>query len=137
MQFAHRGVVALLGGFDCLLGQVIAQDVFGVDRVHAHTALRLVVALPCAARQVVSGPGVEAGEIGEIVAQACHGLCGRAVAEFAEEPRVIHRAALHQLQQALHQGFVALIGTEQAQALAHQVEVVRLVQGQEQPQGFP
>ncbi|MNJ56828.1 hypothetical protein D3C77_523920 [compost metagenome] len=67
-----------------------------------------------AACAVVGGPGVEAGQVDEVLAQALHGLRRRAVAEFAEEAGVVHGAVLHQLQQPPHQSFVVLLGAREA-----------------------
>ena len=113
MQFAHRFVVALLGGVDGLLGQIVAQHIQRVDRVHAGAACGLGYR-SCAggAGAVVGGPLIEAGQIDKVVTQAGHGLLGSLLAQLAEEQRVIHRAALHQLQQALHQALVAGLGIQ-------------------------
>ncbi len=136
VELAHFAVVPLLGCLDGTLGQVVAQDVAGVHGVHALAPLGRLATVAGGALAVVGGPGVEAGEVDELVAQYGHGLLGRVFAEAAEEVGVVHRAGLHQLQQALHPVGVVVFGTGQAEAAAHQVQPVGLVQGQEQPEGF-
>src|SRR5690606_36650824 len=59
MQLAYRLVVALLGGFDGLLGQVVAQNVFRVGRLHARLARSLVGAFAFTALTISLRPAVE------------------------------------------------------------------------------
>ncbi len=70
MQLAYRLVVALLGGFDGLLGQVVAQDVFRVGRLHARLARSLVGAFAFTALAIGLRPAVETLQIDEVFAQA-------------------------------------------------------------------
>ena len=59
MQLAHRAIVALFGGLDDLLRQVVAQDVPGIDRVHLRLTFRLSNAFTFAALLITLGPGIE------------------------------------------------------------------------------
>src|SRR5690606_4528792 len=69
VQLANRRVVALFRCFNDLLRQVVAQNEFRVDRMHARPACGLVVAFPFAALAIGLGPAVEALQVDEILAQ--------------------------------------------------------------------
>ena len=74
-----------------------------------------------AAGQVILAPGVEPGQVDEVIAHHLEGIGHGLVAKPAEEQGVVHAAALHALQQALHQGHVTVLGCGEAQAPTHQI----------------
>ena len=82
--------------------------------MHAPAPRLLVSAFFLDAPAVGLGPAVEGLAVDEVVAQAGQRPLRSFFAESAEEQRVIHRAALHALQQFLDQGMVVLRGDAQA-----------------------
>nr|GFD01295.1 hypothetical protein [Tanacetum cinerariifolium] len=137
VQSADFAVVALLCGFDGALGEVVAQDVERVDGVHAGATVFLACSRFAGDAGLVGlGPGVEAGHVDEVVAQAADGDVGGLFAQAAEEQAVVDAAVLHQLQQAGDEFGIIIFGRRQAKAAAHQVQVMRLIQRQEHTQRF-
>ncbi|MNP55659.1 hypothetical protein D3C76_1503200 [compost metagenome] len=68
IQLANRGVVALFRGGDRFLGQIVAQHIARVDRMHAHAPLLLVAAIALDAGAVFAAPGIEPSQIDEFLA---------------------------------------------------------------------
>ncbi len=134
MQLSHFTVIPRFGRFDGFLCQVVTQHVQRVHRMHALTPPFRIGRFTLAAGQVVRPPGIETGQVDEVVTHHLQRLGDGLIAQLAEEQVVVHTTALHALHQALHQRHVVLFRGGQAQTPAHQVQVVCLVQRQEQAQ---
>lgn len=69
VQAAHFFIVAVFGGVDGFLCQIVAQDIERVDRVHACLALLLgAIVFTGDPGLIVSGPGIEAFDVDKVIA---------------------------------------------------------------------
>ncbi|MNG08937.1 hypothetical protein D3C84_923290 [compost metagenome] len=68
MQAPHFFIVTAFSSLDGALGQIIAQDVQRIDRVHALATAFGVVGFTGDAGQVIHGPAVEAGQVDKVIA---------------------------------------------------------------------
>ena len=123
MQALHLAVVARFGQPDRGFGQVVAQDVARVDRLHARAPFGVHAAFGAQALVVADDPGVEAFAVEKQVAHRlrCHGAdCADPV--VGQQPpgqRVVGLVAGHQAHQVVDQRLVAILFGGQAELGAH------------------